>query len=140
MAVVQSQGVQLQLGDGASPEVFTSVGQVTNVSGLRGGQATVIDTTNLSSTRREKTMGLPDEGQVTVSLHYDPSDAQHTQMEVARAGRTLTNFKLTLPTTPVTEFAFSGFVLTFPINNALDTVVQGDVTIEITGEVVKSTV
>ena len=65
MATVESQGTTLGRGDAASPEVFTSIGEVTQIGGPTGS-ATVIDISNLSSTRREKIMGLPDEGQVNI--------------------------------------------------------------------------
>ena len=76
MATVASQGVTFKVGDGGGPEVFNTVGEVTTISGLRGGSAQVIDVSTLASTRREKIMGLPDEGQITVGLNYDPADSQ----------------------------------------------------------------
>ena len=138
MATVESQNTKLQLGDGGAPETFSDIGEVTGVTGFRGGQATVIDVSTLASSRREKRMGLADEGQVTVNLQYDPSDAQQSALETARANRSLLNFKLVLSNTPATEFAFSAYVLTFPVNVAVDTVVQGSITLEISGDVVKT--
>ncbi len=44
------------------------VGDVTDFSGP-GGQASVIDITNLNSTAKEKLVGLRDEGQVSLSLN-----------------------------------------------------------------------
>lgn len=141
MAIVESQGGTLQvLNTDLSPDAYTTLGQVTSIQGLRGGSATVIDVSTLASTRREKRMGLADEGQVSADIFYDPDDAGHTFMEGLRAGRTLATFRVTIPDSgsPDTYFQFSGYVLDFPINLNVDEVVQGTVTIEITGAVTKT--
>ena len=139
MATVASQGVTFKIGDGGTPtETFNTVGEVTTISGLRGGSAQVIDVSTLASTRREKIMGLPDEGQITVGLNYDPVDARQGDLETARSNRALTNFQIELSNTPATVFAFSGYVLSFSVDAGVDTVVTGQVTIEITGAVTKT--
>ena len=139
MATLESQGVKLQVGAGdGPPETFNDVGQVVDISGLRGGQATVIDVTNLASTRREKRMGLPDEGQLSLTVQYDPADTQQTRLETLRETRALGNFKVLLTDSGPTTFSFSGYVLSFSIDSAVDQVIQGSVTIEITGEVTKT--
>ena len=42
-----------------------------------GGQAAVIDVTNLASASKEKRVGLRDEGQLTLTMHYNPDDLIH---------------------------------------------------------------
>ena len=139
MATVASQGVTFKVGDGGTPsETFNTVGEVTTISGLRGGSAQVIDVSTLASTRREKIMGLPDEGQITVGLNYDPADSQQSTLETARNDRALTNFQIELSDSPATVFSFSGYVLSFSVDAGIDTVVSGQVTVEITGAVTKA--
>lgn len=139
MATFESQGVKLQVGAGdGPPETFADVGQVVDISGLRGGQATVIDVSNLASTRREKIMGLADEGQLNITVQYDPADVQQTRLETLRGTRTLGNFKVLLTDGGPTTFDFSGYVLSFSVDFAVDQVIQGSITIEITGAVTKS--
>ena len=139
MATLESQGVKLQVGAGdGPPETFADVGQVVDISGLRGGQATVIDVSNLASTRREKIMGLADEGQLNITVQYDPADVQQTRLETLRGTRALGNFKVLLTDSGPTTFAFSGYVLSFSVDFAVDQVIQGSITIEITGAVTKS--
>ena len=138
MPETESQGAKLQVGNGASPEVFSDVPGVTQITGLRSGQATEIDITTLASTRREYQMGLADEGQLTVTLFYRSGDTQQARLETLRATRALGNFKVILKDS--TEFAFSGFVLSFPVDNAIDTVVASQVVIRVTGEITKTTV
>ena len=135
MASLNAQGVTIGRGDAASPEVFTSLGEVKSIQGP-GGQATVIDTTNLSSTAKEKQMGLQDEGQVTLELNLDVDDAQQNGLRTDRTNQTLRNFRITLTdSSPATTLTFAAYVLTFSIGAAVDDIVSASVTLEISGAV-----
>lgn len=131
---IVSEGAVLKRGDGASPEVFTEVSEVVDFDGP-GGQGSVIDVTHLKSTRREKRMGLPDEGQVTLTLNHIPTDTMQTGLRSDRANRTLRNFKLELPDSPVQTLSFSAYVLGYSISGGVDAPVRASVVLEITGEV-----
>jgi len=134
MSEILSQGCVLKRGDGAGPEVFTAVGQVTKFTGP-GGSATVIDASNLDSTAKEKMMGLRDEGSYSFDINYDPADTQHQGLIADRAAKVLRNFKVVLSDDDDSEIAFSGFVLGFQIQGAVDDLVTASVTIEISGAV-----
>lgn len=136
-AALESQGMELKIGDGASPEVFTKITEVKNFNGP-GGTATVIDTSDLDSVAKEKRMGLPDEGQFTFTINYVPNDTQHTALRAARASRALTNFKLLFTDSPQTTWTFAAFVLGFAISGAVDGVVQANVTLEVSGAITES--
>lgn len=139
MSVVESQGATLSIDELTGSAAPVVIGNIVSISGLRGGQATVIDVSNLASTRREKRMGLPDEGQITVELQYDPDNAGQTDLETARDSRTAMTFVITLNDgSPSTTFTFTGYVLTFSTDLGVDQVVTASVTIEITGAVVKA--
>ena len=137
MAVTESQGTVFAYSTD-SGTTYNTVAQVTNISGLGGGSATVIDITNLASTRREKRMGLPDEGQITLELNYDPDDTGHSALETLRDGRTLADFKITATDTTPTEYTFQGYVTVFNKDFQIDDVAKGTLTIEITGAVTKT--
>lgn len=134
---VESQGVQLKRGDGGGPEVFALVGQVTSFDGP-SGSAAVIPVTTLDSTAIEKRMGLPDEGQISLEIIYDPAGVEQEGLRADRATRTLRNFELVLTDVAATTFSFAAFVLEFSIAGAVDAVVTGSITLEITGAVTKS--
>jgi len=68
---LESQGMELKIGDGASPEVFAAISEIKTFTGP-GGSATVIDVTDLSSAAKEKRMGLADEGQLSLPLTTFP--------------------------------------------------------------------
>ena len=134
MANLESQGTVLQIGDAASPEVFNAIGEIKEIGGPTGS-APVIDVSNLSSTRREKIMGLPDEGQVSLGLNYDHNDTYQAALRTHRANRTPANFRIITSDSPSETIAFTAYVLEFSLDFSVDAVVNLTVTLEITAEV-----
>lgn len=131
---INAQGVELRRGNGASPETFVIVGEITQFDGP-GGSATVIDVSTLQSVAKEKRAGLPDEGQFTFQMNLDPSDVQQNALRADRAARVLRNFRLVLTDSSNTTLQFSALVLEFKISGAVDQVVKASVTLEISGAV-----
>ena len=77
MATLKSEGTTVEVQEsGGSWSALC----VTDLSGLGGGQASVIDLTTLCSEAKEKAMGLPDEGQISLSVFYDPANSAHARM------------------------------------------------------------
>lgn len=117
---------------------YKAVGEITDFSGP-GGSAAVIDTSSLDSTRREKLMGLPDEGQVTFSMNYVPGNAGQIAFRAARSSRAETNFIIVLSNATTialpTNETFAGFALEFSKTGAVDDKMTASATIEITGAV-----
>lgn len=116
----------------ATPAAYTKIGEVLTWDGP-GGEASVIDMTHLQSTRREKLMGIPDEGQITLGINRDFTDTGQAVLAQARADRAQKNFRVTYSDDSVQTFA--GYVLGLSSSGGVDDKVNGSVTIEITGEV-----
>lgn len=131
---VESQGVVVAVTDGGSPSSFSTINNVTDFSGP-GGQASVIDVSNLASVRREKLMGLPDEGQFTLTLNWDPDDTTHQALRTYRNNRTRVEFKITLTDTTNTTGVFYGYVLGVTLSGAVDAAIKASVNIEIDGAI-----
>jgi hypothetical protein len=131
---IESQGVVMAVSDGGSPSSFSTIGNITAIKGP-GGSADVIDVTNLASTAKEKLMGLPDEGQITVDLNYDPDNTQHAQMRNARKNRTRLEFRITLTDTTNTVLTFFAYVLGFSMDIGVNKQVTVSVTLEVDGGV-----
>lgn len=129
-----AQGTLLKRGDGGSPEVFTSIGEITDFSGP-GGKAKIIDVTNLDSTAIEKLVGLPDEGTLTITLTWDPENAQHTGLRSDRAARVKRNFQMVFSDSGHATAAFAAFVLGYTIAGKVDDKVTAKVDLEITGPI-----
>ena len=138
MAATESQGTIIRRGDGGSPESFTAIGEIVSFSGP-GGQATVIDVSNLADTAKAKLMGLKDEGSMTLSVNFDPSDSEQTSLRTDRTNRTERNFQLVFNDTSSTRFDFAAFVLGFVVNGSVDDKVSADITLEITGDITETT-
>lgn len=130
---IESQGITLQYTIG-SPSNMAGIANVVGFSGP-GGAAAVIDVTNLSSTAKEKLMGLPDEGQFTIDINFDPDDAGHIAIRGARVSRTRSEFKINFSDATPATATFWGYVLGFAVTGAVDQAVKAAITIEIDGPV-----
>lgn len=119
-------------GGTATPVTYTSVGEIVDWDGP-GGSASVIDATHLSSTAREKLMGLMDEGQFSFNLNNVFSDTGQAACRTARANRTQKGFKLTY--SDGTVQTWDGYVLSFSTSGGVDDKVSGSITVEISGAV-----
>lgn len=133
MSAIETQGTTFEIQTADTPSiVWTAIGGFKDFNGF-GGSAAVIDTTDLSSTAKEKLMGLQDWGQFQINFNHDDGDAGQTALVTAKASRALKHFKLTL--SDGTEYTFSGFVTSKSISGGVDAVVAGSATIEISGDV-----
>lgn len=137
MGVIESKGCQLLISNGASPEVFNAVGQVTDISGP-DGSTPEIDKSDLDSQAREFILGLPDEGSVSLTLNFDSADNYQEDLRDAKINRTLIKARIQLSDSPSTKITFEGYVTEFPLNIAVDTIVTVQTTIRISGPVVWS--
>lgn len=117
---------------------YLPIGEVTDFTGP-GGSASVIDVSSLDSTRKEKRMGLPDEGQISFNLNFVPGNEGQLAFREARSTRDETNFILVFSdgtsTAEATTATFAGFAMEFSISGGVDDKVSGSAVVEITGVV-----
>lgn len=137
MAGISTQGATIRVSDEVSPLVFNDIGCVTNFSGPSGSRQ-VIDTTCLTSTGREKNVGIPDFGQVQFDLVFDTTDTYQVQTWDDFKGGTRRYFRLIIPNSPEDWIQFLGYVLNFSITSQIDDVIRASVTIEIDGSTEES--
>jgi len=136
-SALESQGLVLQIEGKGSPQTYMTIPNVKDVS-FRTGSASVIDTTDLSSTAKQKRMGLQDEGQLTFTVQFIPGHEQHAELVLAKGDRASRAFKVILTDSPTTTYWFRGFVLSVPIAASVDNVIESAVVVEITGLVTSS--
>ncbi|HEY1089316.1 MAG TPA: phage tail tube protein [Archangium sp.] len=130
-----SKGIQLQRGDGGGSEVFTTIAEVTNITGPTEN-AGELDATSFDSTGMEFIGGLPDAGEVTFEVNFVGSNAQQQGLRTDSRAGTLRNFKLVLPdhATDPTTVAFSALVTKPPeLSAAVNGVIKGSCTLKISG-------
>lgn len=132
-------GTTFQVGDGASPEVFTAVAEVQKI-GEYTIEADEIDLTHHESPGgfEEVVMGIIKTGVVPLAFNYIPTNATHRDasgglMNLVRT-KALTNFRLVFPDLSSTTFNFSGYVKKVSIDAAHDGKLAGSADIKITGE------
>ena len=111
-------GTLLQVGDGASPEVFTTIAECTNIKPPQQ-QTGNIDVTHHESpnSHRELIASLRSSGTVQFTINYLPANATHANtgqgLLKLQQDRTVKNWKIVLTDPAATEWLFSGFVSNF---------------------------
>jgi hypothetical protein len=125
----------------ASTSTSCLVGEITDFSGP-GGQAAIIDVTNLNSTAKEKLVGLRDEGQLSLSLNLSFSDTAQGTIRTDRANRTkrkvVIKFNDSTDDKTKTKALMDAYCLGFSVSGAVDNKVSANAVIEITGPVLYS--
>lgn len=124
---LETQGVVFEF-DGST------VGEITSFNGP-GGSASIIDVTHLGSVRREKIMGIADEGQISFELNLVPDDVGQGKLRAARSARELKTGRLLLTDESGTILTFDAYCTQFSIQGSVDNKVSASVTLEITAEV-----
>ncbi len=130
-----TKGLQLQRGDGGGSEVFTTIGEVTNIKGPseKAGQ---LDATSFDSTAMEFIAGLADNGEITFDVNFVGSDAQQQGLRVDLRAGTLRNFKLIINDhdSSKTTVTFAAIVTGAPeISGGVNQVIKGSCSLKVSG-------
>jgi predicted secreted protein len=132
-----AQGTLLKLGDGGSPETFTTISEVRSINGPTLGADTVEVTSHDSPLGyREFIAGLLQAGELSFELNFQPTDATHdaqTGLIAAMQSRSTRNFQLVFPGA-IATWQFSAFVTRFEMGAPVDSNLKATVTLQITGQ------
>jgi predicted secreted protein len=143
MAKTFGFGTALKKGDAASPEVFTAVAYVSNIS-ISGYSVDTVEVTTHDSADgfKEYIAGLADGGEVSFDVVFDPSNSTHNEttggLKAFMDAKTVVNWKVEFPLSPVKTWAFSGFLTSFELEAPLDDALAGSMSIKVTGKPVLS--
>lgn len=116
---IVANGTTFLRGNGATPtEVFTAVAEVSDIVPGQGS-APDIDVSHLTSTAREKRGGLPDFGEMVVTMNLLPGDTQQEAMEDEAGDNVVRHYKIMHPdningrafTLILKTFATTGYVV-----------------------------
>jgi Lambda phage tail tube protein, TTP len=130
---LNSTGKTITVGTGtATPQTWTTIGDVVSGSGFDGTSA-VIDKTNLASVAKEKGVGLQDFGSLRLEVNVYDDDAGQAALKSAKAGQTRKSFKVTYPDNSTRTFY--GYVMAFPEKFGVDSNITGSIDILIDGDV-----
>lgn len=139
MASLESQGCVLYFSTTTALSTAISVGNVVGFNGP-SGSANVIDCSHLGSTAREKRMGLPDEGSLSMDVLFSATDGGQKKLRECRAARTQGHFAIKLTDASSNHVHGDCYVTGFAITGAVDEILKGSITLEITGPLTWATI
>lgn len=135
-SAIAGVGAEFQLGDGASPEVFTKVAEVISISGPELS-AEQIEVTSLDSSGgyKEYIPGLLDGGTVSIEFnHVNGSTNQETlRTRVSTANQTANSYRVVLADSPQTVVTFQAIVESYSMNVEAGSAVTVSVGVKISG-------
>lgn len=114
---------------------FKTIGGVLNIPEL-GGDRSVIDTTDLSSTAKTKLPGLIDNGSITFNLNYLEGDQGQDEAQEAFGSGELRWIKVTLPSPAAKAWHCMGFVKGFKVSGDMDAKIAASLAVELSGAAV----
>jgi len=137
-AAISSFGTLLKKGDGGTPETFTTIAEVLDVSGPELGLDTEEATNQGSTGGWEEHIGsILRSGLVTFSVQYVPTGATHnatTGLIADMVNRTRRNFQLVFPNGVSTTWSFAALVTKFAPKAPVKGKLTADVTLKLTGQ------
>ena len=137
-SAISAFGTLLKIGDGGGPETFTTIAEVTSISGP-GLSLDPIEATSHDSTGgwREFIGGLLEAGEVSFDINYIPTNATHdasTGLIADMVARTVRNFQLVFPDGSSTTWSFAALVTSFEPGEPIDDKLSASVSLKITGQ------
>lgn len=133
MSGINGFGTQFQRGDGAEPEVFTTIANSTNISGPGLSRETIDVTAHDSPDGwMEFLGGLKDPGEVSVDINYDPAD--HDTLVADFEDDDPRNYRIVFPDTGQTTWSFPGIMTGFEPEAPYDDKLAASLTFKVTGK------
>ena len=130
-AAVLGSGATLQLGSGASPQVYTTIAEVLRVGPI-GSSNPEVDVTNLDSTAKEYIAGLADGNTVEFEMNWVAGNSQQQSLRTSQASGSTINMKMVWPVSPETTAQFDLVLLDFSMG---DTTPEAQVTATVSGRI-----
>lgn len=135
MSRQDSQGIYLQVGDGASPETFTTIGEIADMPPIEVSKSDR-DRTGYDDTVRQHAHGIEEPGTFTLTMFWDPDDTAQLGLITAYTNETDDNYKVLCPDSPATDYDFSAKVMRYTTPyGAVDADLQWDVTFQLTSTI-----
>lgn len=135
MAFNAAFGALLKKGDGASPEVFTAIAQIGDITGP-DQKVDTIDTTTHNQANKYKAFigGLMEGGDVKLPVFFDPANATHTGLITTLEAGVLANYQLSLPVSPAVKWSFAGLITNLGHTYKMNGAVMADLTVKVSGK------
>lgn len=108
-SVFMSDGTLLKISNAASPEVFTTIPNVMNVTPPARARKTTDVYVHDQSAPITKT-GAYEPMEVSFEIAWDPANTYHALLMSDETAKTQRNYKIVLPTSPTKTMAFAAVV------------------------------
>lgn len=135
-AAIFAHGTLIKMGDGGSPESFTTIAEARAISGPNITAAVLDATTHDSAGWMEKVAGLLNAGQVSFQVMFRPLATTHgytAGILKKLVNKTRTNFQLVFPDGSSTTWTFLAIVTGFNSTEPHDGLMTANITLEISG-------
>lgn len=132
-------GTELQIGDGAGTEVFTTIPGVRSIGGP-GSTFDTVDVTAHDSTGafEEVVPTIRRTEDMAVEVVFDPADTQIAALKADHDARIKRNFKVILPDSASTTYDFAAYVIGYVPDEPHDGALILNVTLKPTGAITVS--
>lgn len=126
-------GTQLQRGNSGSPETFSTIARVADLSGPGIKRDTYDATTHDSPEQWEEIVaGIKRSGEVTLDVRYNP--LVHDSLLADVNDKTPRNYKIVWPTEPPVNWQLSMWITGFEPGAPHDDLLSASVTFKVTGK------
>ncbi len=130
-SAVLGKNATLQLGSGASPQVYTTIAEVLRCGPI-GSTNPEVDVTNLDSTAKEYIAGLADGNNVEFDVNYIAGNTQQDSLRTSQASGSTVNLRMVWQTSPNTNAQFDLVLLGFQMG---ETSAEAQVSATISGRI-----
>ena len=139
MARYRCKGMTLAIDKTGGGTTYTKVAQVESAD-IPSPSNDPVNDTDLDSVAQEFSPGLPDYGDASYELRFDPDDDEHDYLESWNADPTIKSVKVTVPTLPLaTYYTFDAFPTGLTgRGGANEDKLMASLAIKVTGPVVKT--
>ncbi len=130
-------GTLLKIGDGGSPENFTTIAEVQDIGGPAFSLDAVEITHHGSGGWREYIAGLLDAGEISFDLNFEPTETTHgytAGLLKDMTDKTTRNFQLVFPDAGNTTWEFAALITGFEVNEPVGDKISASITLKITGQ------
>jgi len=135
--MISAQGAIVAIGDGSTPEVYTTIGEVVSFGWSKSRD--VIDKTAITDTAEVVGGGLARGGELTIEGGLYPSDSGQVDLDDAMTAGTACNFQITASDGTTTR-VISAIVTAYSESGAVNEKHSWSATLKITGTPTRSEV
>ncbi len=131
-------GTKVQLGNGQSPESFTTIAELTTID-WSGMKVSLADMTNHGSVDsfKESVGTTIDPGQIKFTVNFIVTNLTHgytAGLMLALVSKALRNFRWVFPDVGATTWGFSGIVSGFDCKAPVDGKMEANFTVDVSGK------